>query len=157
MFFCPISRQFAYKKDAQRLLFIAPEISMTMRQRIGMHIYISIANTQQIDLESAPMAEILNITVADAMPSVDPRDVQVHDMLLAVIRSLVDEVDKIEFVRISGGEGMAFQVRLAANDVGKLIGKGGRTARAIRCILSGNAAKNGRRYSLDIARVEGTN
>lgn len=122
-----------------------------------MEIDISIANTQQIDLESALMAEIWNTSVADAMPSVDPRDVQVHDMLLGVIRSLVDEVEKVELVRISGGEGMAFQVRLAPSDVGKLIGKGGRTARAIRCILSGNAAKNGRRYSLDIARVEGSN
>lgn len=157
MFFCLVSRQFAYKKDAQRLLFIGLEISITIRLQIGMRIYISIANTQQIDLESAPMAEIWNTIVDDVMPSVDPRDVQVHDMLLGVIRSLVDEVEKVELVRISGGEGMAFQVRLAPNDVGKLIGKGGRTARAIRCILSGNAAKNGRRYSLDIAKVEGSN
>jgi len=103
------------------------------------------------------MAESLNNTVAESIPSLDPSDVQVHDMLLGMIRSLVDEVDEVELVRISGGEGMAFQVRLAANDVGKLIGKGGRTARAIRCILSSVAMKNKRRYSLDIARVDGSN
>jgi len=120
-------------------------------------IYISIANTQQIDLESALMADSSNTSVVDAMPSVNPSDVLMHDMLLAVIRSLVDEVDKVELVRISGEEGVAFQVRLAANDVAKLIGKDGRTARAIRCIISGIAMKNRRRYSLDIARLDGSN
>jgi predicted RNA-binding protein YlqC (UPF0109 family) len=73
-------------------------------------------------------------------------------MLLAVIRSLVDEADRLELLHIPGDEGMAFQVRSAAGDVGKLIGKSGRTARAIRTILSATAAKNGRRYSLDIVQ-----
>jgi predicted RNA-binding protein YlqC (UPF0109 family) len=73
-------------------------------------------------------------------------------MLLCVVRSLVDEADRVELLHVAGDGGMAFQVRSAANDVGKLIGKSGRTARAIRTILSANAARNGRRYSLDIVQ-----
>jgi predicted RNA-binding protein YlqC (UPF0109 family) len=100
------------------------------------------------------MTEILRTDEAEVAEVVDPRDGEVHAMLLAIVRSLVSEPDKVELLRIAGAAGMAFQVRSAVEDVGKLIGKGGRTARAIRVILSGNAAKNGRRYTLDIARVE---
>jgi predicted RNA-binding protein YlqC (UPF0109 family) len=100
------------------------------------------------------MAEMLGTELTGAAEAADPRDAEVHEMLLAVVRSLVGEPGKVELLRISSAEGTAFQVRPAVGDVGKLIGKGGRTARAIRVILSGNAAKNGRRYTLDIARVE---
>lgn len=118
-----------------------------------MHIDKRFANTQQDRLESAAMDETLRAREAESLLPVDLRDALVRDMLLAVVNSLVDEVGLVEMVSLGSLEGMAFHVRLSASDVGKLIGKGGRTARAIRCILSGNAAKHGRRYSLDIARV----
>lgn len=73
-------------------------------------------------------------------------------MLLGVVRSLVDEADQVELLHIADEDGMAFQVRAATSDVGKLIGKSGRTARAIRTILAASAARNGRRYSLDIVQ-----
>jgi predicted RNA-binding protein YlqC (UPF0109 family) len=82
----------------------------------------------------------------------DPRDLKVRDMLLAVMHSLVDQEDRLQMLHVAGGDGAAFQVRASSSDVGKLIGKSGRTARAIRTILSASAAKNGRRYSLDIAQ-----
>jgi uncharacterized protein len=96
------------------------------------------------------MAELLRTNLAETIPVSDPRDAEVLGMLLAVVRSLVDEAEKVELLHVANAEGVAFQVRSAANDVGKLIGKSGRTARAIRTILSGNAVKNGRRYTLDI-------
>ncbi len=73
-------------------------------------------------------------------------------MLLGVVRSLVDEAERVELLHIADENGMAFQVRAATSDVGKLIGKSGRTARAIRTILAANAARNGRHYSLDIVQ-----
>jgi predicted RNA-binding protein YlqC (UPF0109 family) len=98
------------------------------------------------------MTELLHTQPAETIAVVDPRDAEVRSMLLAVLRSLVDEADRMELLHISGPEGTAFQVRSAAKDVGKLIGKSGRTARAIRTILSGSAAKNRRKYTLDIAQ-----
>jgi uncharacterized protein len=83
----------------------------------------------------------------------DPRDAEVGAMLLAVLRSLVDSPDELEMISLADATGVSFQVHLDANDVGKLIGKSGRTARAIRTILSGNAAKRGRRYSIDFGRT----
>ncbi len=71
-------------------------------------------------------------------------------MLFALMSSLVDSEDELEIVTIVATGGAAFQVRAAAGDIGKLIGKAGRTARAIRTILGACAAKHGRRYTLDI-------
>ena len=82
----------------------------------------------------------------------DQKDLKVRDMLLALMRSLVDTEEKLEIALVAAAEGAAFQVRCAPLDVGKLIGKSGRTARAIRTILSASAAKNGRRYTLDITQ-----
>jgi predicted RNA-binding protein YlqC (UPF0109 family) len=72
-------------------------------------------------------------------------------MLLTVLRALVDKTDELEMVTLSDDLGVSFQVRSAADDLGKLIGKNGRTARAIRTILGASAAKHRRRYSLDLA------
>jgi predicted RNA-binding protein YlqC (UPF0109 family) len=114
-------------------------------------IWSSFANTQQTILKSAVMEELLGISVADTI-STDPRDVEVGAMLLAVARSLVDKADELELLSLANAEGVAFQLRSAAEDVGKLIGKSGRTARSIRTILNGNSIKNGRRYSVDFSK-----
>jgi predicted RNA-binding protein YlqC (UPF0109 family) len=98
------------------------------------------------------MTEVLHTTMAETVTESDSRDAEVRSMLLCVVRSLVDEADRVELLHVAGEDGMAFQVRSAASDVGKLIGKSGRTARAIRTILSASAARNGRRYSLDIVQ-----
>jgi predicted RNA-binding protein YlqC (UPF0109 family) len=81
----------------------------------------------------------------------DPRDLQVRGMLLTLLRSLVDKTDELQLVSLSDDFGVSFQVRSATDDLGKLIGKNGRTARAIRTILAASAAKHSRRYSLDLA------
>jgi predicted RNA-binding protein YlqC (UPF0109 family) len=111
------------------------------------------ANTQQIGLESAVMEELLGTDGVDTVAT-DPRDAEVGTMLRAVLRSLVDVVDELEIVPLADAAGVSFQVHAAAEDMGKLIGKSGRTARAIRTILSGNAAKAGRRYSVDFRRKD---
>ena len=97
------------------------------------------------------MEELLRTGTADTI-SIDPRDAEIGAMLLAVARSLVDKANELELLSLADAEGVAFQIRSAAEDVGKLIGKSGRTARAIRTILNGNSVKNGRRYSVDFGK-----
>jgi uncharacterized protein len=48
------------------------------------------------------------------------------------------------------GDGTVYRLRVAPGDVGKVIGKEGRTARAIRTILGGIGMKQKHRYTLDI-------
>jgi uncharacterized protein len=84
----------------------------------------------------------------------DPREVEVFEMLSAVIRSLVDKPDDVEIVPLVSQESTTFQVRAHPSDMGKLIGMNGRTARALRVILGANAARLKRSFSLDLGPKE---
>ena len=117
-----------------------------------MHITDLLANTQRSTLESITMTDLLPTSGSSTEVVTDSRDLAIRNMLLAILQSLVDEPDKLQLLQVTMDEGVAFQVRSATSDVGKLIGKSGRTARAIRTVLSASSAKNGRRYSLDIAQ-----
>jgi predicted RNA-binding protein YlqC (UPF0109 family) len=96
------------------------------------------------------MENRLRADLTEPGSTLDARDEEVRTMLFTVVTSLVDDAGSVEMLHVGGGEGAAFQVRAATNDLGKLIGKSGRTARAIRTLLSACATRNGRRYTLDI-------
>jgi uncharacterized protein len=83
------------------------------------------------------------------------KDDEVHDMLLTVVRSLVDRPDEVEITPIPGEVSMTYRVKAHAADMGKLIGVNGRTARALRIILGANAARLKRNLSLDIVQGDG--
>lgn len=67
-----------------------------------------------------------------------------------IARSLVDEVGKIEISEISGSQTNIIELKVAKEDIGKVIGRQGRTADAIRTILNCAAAKISKRYILQI-------
>lgn len=81
----------------------------------------------------------------------DTSDAAVYEVLLTLVRSLVDHPDQIEVLSTPVERGATFKVTVAPSDVGKVIGMNGRTARAIRTIISANAARLRRSYSLDIS------
>ena len=72
------------------------------------------------------------------------------DLVEYVAKSLVDEVDRIEISEISGNQTNIIELKVAKEDIGKVIGRQGRTADAIRTILNYAAAKLNRRYILQI-------
>jgi len=67
-----------------------------------------------------------------------------------IARSLVDEPDQVGVTEIDRDRSTVLELRVAPGDLGKVIGRQGRTARAIRTILAVTGARSGRRYSLDI-------
>lgn len=67
-----------------------------------------------------------------------------------VARALVDEPDQVEVNMIEGEKSTILELRVSENDVGKVIGKHGRIAKAIRTILSAAATKTGKRVVLEI-------
>lgn len=67
-----------------------------------------------------------------------------------VAKSLVDEPDSVEINLIEGEKSTILELRVAADDVGKVIGKHGRIARALRTILAAAATKTGKRVVLEI-------
>ncbi len=64
--------------------------------------------------------------------------------------ALVDEPENVTIAEIDGEITSVFELRVAKNDIGKVIGKHGNTVRAIRAILSAVGTKHGKRYLLEI-------
>lgn len=73
-----------------------------------------------------------------------------------IAKALVDEPSQVsvQVVDDTEGEGTLLELRVAPHDVGKVIGKQGRTARSMRTLLSAAGMKLHKRYSLDIVEDE---
>jgi len=72
------------------------------------------------------------------------------DLVAEIARALVDSPQSVSVETIEDGEVTVIRLRVAQNDVGKVIGKQGRTARSLRTILSAASMKQKHRFSLDI-------
>ncbi len=74
----------------------------------------------------------------------------VKELVEFIARSLVDEPDEVTVNMIEGEKSTILELRVAGGDVGKVIGKHGRIAKAVRTILSAAATKTGKRVVLEI-------
>jgi predicted RNA-binding protein YlqC (UPF0109 family) len=67
-----------------------------------------------------------------------------------IVKALVDDKEAVEVRTDEGGSTVRIEVRVAESDMGKLIGRQGRTVRAIRSLLHAASQKGRTRYLLDI-------
>ncbi len=67
-----------------------------------------------------------------------------------IAKALVDEPEQVEVTAVDGEEATVLELRVSPNDLGKVIGKQGRTARSIRTILGAAGMKLKRRFTLEI-------
>ena len=74
----------------------------------------------------------------------------VKELVEFIARSLVDDPDGVTVNMIEGEKSTILELRVAEGDVGKVIGKQGRIAKAVRTILSAAATKTGKRVVLEI-------
>jgi len=72
------------------------------------------------------------------------------ELIEYIVKALVDNPDKVEVQEISGEKSIIFELRVGEGDLGKVIGKEGRTAKAIRTIITAAAMKQGKRTVLEI-------
>lgn len=72
------------------------------------------------------------------------------ELIEYVAKSLVDNPDEVQVNEVGGEQTTVFELRVAKEDLGKVIGKQGRTARAIRTILSASSTKLKKRSVLEI-------
>ncbi len=77
-------------------------------------------------------------------------DLTVRDLIEYIAKQLVDEPDQVRVEEVDRGEDLAIELRVAEDDLGKVIGKEGRTARAMRTLMSVVSAQRGRRIVLEI-------
>ena len=72
------------------------------------------------------------------------------ELISTIAQALVDDPDSVEVREIEGDQNSLIELRVAKGDIGKVIGKDGRTAQSIRTILLAASTKVGRRVHLDI-------
>jgi predicted RNA-binding protein YlqC (UPF0109 family) len=74
----------------------------------------------------------------------------VKELVELIAQALVDQPDKVVVSQIEGEQTTILELKVAPEDLGKVIGKQGRTARAIRIILGAAGMKLKHRYNLEI-------
>jgi uncharacterized protein len=75
----------------------------------------------------------------------------VQELLVFLARALVDEPDKVEVEQFEEDDGtLVLELSVADDDYGKVIGRGGRTAQALRTVVKAAAVKDNRRVLVDI-------
>lgn len=67
-----------------------------------------------------------------------------------IITALVSEPEAVEVDEIADGKNVRIEVRVADSDMGRIIGREGRTVKAIRSILFAAGQKHGKRFHLDL-------
>ena len=72
------------------------------------------------------------------------------DLITEIVQALVDQPDHVLVTEIEGDHTNVLELSVAKSDMGKVIGRKGRTAQAIRTILSAAAGKTRKRFILEI-------
>ncbi len=67
-----------------------------------------------------------------------------------IVKNLVDHPDDVKIAEIEGTRTTVYELRVGQGDLGKVIGKEGRTAKSIRTLLAAVAARHGKRAVLEI-------
>jgi predicted RNA-binding protein YlqC (UPF0109 family) len=72
------------------------------------------------------------------------------ELIAYIARALVDNPDKVDVAEVVGEQTTVLELRVAKEDLGKVIGKQGKTAKAMRTLLSAASTKAHRRSVLEI-------
>ena len=72
------------------------------------------------------------------------------DLLIQIVKALVDDPEQVQVNEIEGTQTVVLELSVANSDMGRVIGKQGRTANAIRTLLNAASGKVRKRYVLEI-------
>ncbi|MDI9468588.1 MAG: KH domain-containing protein [Bacillota bacterium] len=75
---------------------------------------------------------------------------RMRDLLYTLVKPLVNHPEEIDITPVDQGGTVLLEVRVSPDDMGKVIGKGGRRAEAIRTIMKAQGSRLGRRVMVDI-------
>ncbi|MDP9412327.1 MAG: KH domain-containing protein [Actinomycetota bacterium] len=74
-----------------------------------------------------------------------------ENLLLVLARSLVDEPERVEVSGTETGTRVDLELRVASGDMGRIIGRQGRTIRAIRSVVKAASVKLGKRVNVEVS------
>ncbi|RME97399.1 MAG: KH domain-containing protein [Chloroflexi bacterium] len=75
---------------------------------------------------------------------------QLKDLTLRMAKAVVSDADRVQVQEVEGASMIVLELRVAPDDMGRIIGKEGRVANAMRTLLRTSAAKDGKRVNLEI-------
>ncbi len=92
------------------------------------------------------------MTEGVASPAVVPTDKApaLRELVIYLARALVEHPDEVEVDEVDEPDATVFELKVAESDLGRVIGRQGRTAKALRTVLSAASAKMKRRAILEI-------
>lgn len=109
---------------------------------------------EEEDFEDADGTEDLAIDAQEALDTFDAAEGEISEQLRTLVEwivfQLVDETGEVEITADQRGSSVRVQVLLPEDDLGKVIGRGGRIAKSIRTILMIVGSREHLRVSLDI-------
>jgi predicted RNA-binding protein YlqC (UPF0109 family) len=76
---------------------------------------------------------------------------QLQNLLLLLVRPIVDEPERVEVAASESENRVDLELTVAPDDVGKVIGRGGRTIRAIRTVVKAASVNAGKRVNVEVA------
>ena len=76
---------------------------------------------------------------------------RLQNLLVLLVRPIVDEPDKVEVEASESDTRVDLELKVAPEDIGKVIGRGGRTIRAIRTVVKAASVKVGKRVNVEVA------
>ena len=91
------------------------------------------------------MTDVTNVTTESPDPT--------HELVLQIARALVDRPEEVGIEAVARDESTVLRLRVSESDIGKVIGKQGRTAHSLRTILGAVSMKYHHRYTLDIVET----
>jgi uncharacterized protein len=86
----------------------------------------------------------------DGQAAGTPVEAEARELLEYLARSLVDNADEVRVTATETEQALVLELSVAKADIGKVIGKQGRIARALRTIVKASAVKNGKRAVVEI-------
>jgi len=75
---------------------------------------------------------------------------ELENLVLVLARSLVEEPEKVEVSGTESDSRVELEIRVAPEDMGKIIGRGGRTIRAIRTVAKAASVRVGKRVNVEV-------
>ena len=88
--------------------------------------------------------------MTEAMPTASEPSELMKQLILEIVQALVDQPEDVSVEMVNDNDSTVIRLRVAHQDIGKVIGKQGRTARSLRTILGAASMKLHHRFALDI-------
>jgi predicted RNA-binding protein YlqC (UPF0109 family) len=93
----------------------------------------------------------MNPTLA---PSLNGNEVDMKDLIEYIAKSLVDHPEEVRVRESGGGSRVRIELSVSKDDMGRVIGKGGKVANSIRTLLRVAAEREGKQATLDVIEPE---